>query len=132
GFPGETDEEFEAGYDFVASIPVDHMHVFPYSDRPGTAASKMPDKVTAEVKNLRGEKLRQLSEGKWRAHLSRFAGRELAVLFEGGRAREKGVSAGTSDNYIRVIVPADETLANQLVRTKILSAEGKSLRGETV
>ena len=130
GFPGETEEEFEAGYDFLVSIPVDHMHVFPYSDRPGTVASEMPGKIGAEVKAARGEKFRQLSERKWMAHLSCFAGQKLSVLFEGGRSREFGVSAGTSDNYIRVIVKADEALANQLKTVKILSAEGKSLRGE--
>lgn len=130
GFPGETEEEFESGYDFIASIPVDHMHVFPYSDRPGTAASEMPDKVDAAVKCERGDKLRQLSEKKWSAHISRFVGRELSVLFEGGRSREFGVSAGTADNYIRVTVNADGVLANQLKTVKILSVEGKSLRGE--
>ena len=132
GFPGETKEEFASGYEFIASLSVDHMHVFPYSDRPGTAASEMPDKVSPEVKAERGEKLRRLSEEKWKSHISRFVGRELSVLFESGRAREKGVSAGTADNYIRVIVPADETLANQLRPVKILSIEGKSLRGEAV
>jgi len=130
GFPGETEEEFEAGYDFIVSIPVDHMHVFPYSDRPGTAASEMPGKIGAEAKAARGEKFRQLSERKWLAHLSRFAGRELSVLFEGGRSREFGVSVGTADNYIRVTVNADGALANQLKTVKILSVEGKSLRGE--
>ncbi len=129
GFPGETEEEFQIGYDFIASVPVDHMHVFPYSDRPGTAAEAMPDKVPMEVKNERGEKFRQLSEQKWKAHLAKFLDRELSVLFEAGRSREKGVSAGTSDNYIRVIVPAEEGLGNQLKRVKILSAEGKSLSG---
>ena len=132
GFPGETEEEFASGYAFIASVPVDHMHVFPYSDRPGTAASEMPDKINSEIKNERGEKLRCLSEEKWDAHLSRFVGRELSVLFESGRCREKGVSAGTADNYIRVTVPANENLAHQLRPIKILSVEGKSLRGEAV
>ncbi|HLG93974.1 MAG TPA: radical SAM protein, partial [candidate division Zixibacteria bacterium] len=132
GFPGETQEEFEAGYDFIASMPVDHMHVFPYSDRPGTAASEMPDKVVPEIKAERGAKLRRLSEEKWRSHISSFVGREFSVLFEAGRSREKGVSSGTADNYIRVTVTADENLANQLKPVKILSAEGKSLRGEVV
>lgn len=130
GFPGETDEEFISGYELIASLPVDHMHVFPYSDRPGTAASEMPDKIGSDVKNERGEKLRLLSEQKWKSHISRFVGRELPVLFESGCSREKGVSAGTADNYIRVTVPVDENLANQLKQVKILSVEGKSLRGE--
>jgi threonylcarbamoyladenosine tRNA methylthiotransferase MtaB len=129
GFPGETEEEFTAGYDFISSVPVDHMHVFPYSDRPGTAAENMPGKVSTEVKSARGEKLRVLSEGKWKAHLARFVGRELSVLFESGRAREKGVSAGTSDNYIRVIVPFEDGLANQLRRVKVSRIDGKSLSG---
>jgi threonylcarbamoyladenosine tRNA methylthiotransferase MtaB len=108
------------------------MHVFPYSDRPATATSEMPDKINSEIKNERGEKLRCLSEEKWDAHLSRFVGRELSVLFESGRCREKGVSAGTADNYIRVTVPANENLAHQLRPIKILSVEGKNLRGEAV
>ncbi len=129
GFPGETEEEYAAGYDFIAAVPVDHMHVFPYSDRPGTAAEKMPDKISNEVKNARGEKFRLLSEEKWKVHLSRFVGRELSVLFENGRARERGVSAGTSDNYIRVTVPVDEKLANQLRPVRVTGIEGKSLSG---
>jgi threonylcarbamoyladenosine tRNA methylthiotransferase MtaB len=129
GFPGETGEEFTSGYDFITSVPVDHMHVFPYSDRPGTAAEAMADKVPVEVKNERGEKFRKLSEQKWKAHLERFVDRELSVLFEAGRSRERGVSAGTSDNYIRVTVPADAGLANQLRQVKILAAESKSLNG---
>jgi threonylcarbamoyladenosine tRNA methylthiotransferase MtaB len=130
GFPGETEEEFEAGYNFIASVPIDHMHVFPYSDRPGTAATEMPNKVDSTIKNDRSEKLRKLSEKKWSAHISRFVGLELSVLFEGGRSREFGVSAGTADNYIRVTVNANGALANQLKTVKILSVEGKSLRGE--
>lgn len=129
GFPGETEEEFASGYEFIASVPVNHMHVFPYSDRPGTAAERMPEKVSPAVKDERGEKLRQLSEKKWTTHLRKFVGKELSVLFEAGRSRETGISAGTSDNYIRVTVPAKEGLANRLRRVKILSAEGKSLSG---
>lgn len=132
GFPGETEDEFESGYELIASLPVDHMHVFPYSDRPGTAASLMAEKISSDIKTKRCEKLRLLSEEKWRSHISRFVGRELSVLFEAGRAREKGVSAGTSDNYIRVTVPADERLTNQLKRVTILSVEGKSLRGAVI
>ncbi len=57
GFPGETDEDFQANLDYLPGCPLSHIHVFPYSDRPGTVASAMTEKVDGAIVRARGHAL---------------------------------------------------------------------------
>lgn len=104
GFPGETEKNFENTVDLVNSIPFSYLHVFPYSDRPGTAASTMKGKVPAEVKSRRAAVLREIGVRKRQSFAEKFTGKRLSVLVESRKDREKGCFKGFSENYIPVLV----------------------------
>lgn len=104
GFPGETDQNFENTVKLVRSLPFAYLHVFPYSDRPRTAASAMTGKVPDKVKSARAALLRDIGREKRELFAGRFVGRELAVLVEGRKDRDTGCLQGFTDNYIPVLV----------------------------
>jgi threonylcarbamoyladenosine tRNA methylthiotransferase MtaB len=99
GFPGETDEDFAANVEYLPSSPLTHLHVFPYSDRPGTVASILPGKVHGSVVRARGSELRRIG-----AELTRRF-RELQVgTVRPGLTLEDGTLVVT-DNYLKVRIP---------------------------
>ena len=100
GTRGETDEFFEEAYEFIASLPISQLHVFSYSERPGTAALRIPHVVDAQAKRERSKRLLALSEEKRKAHYRQFIGAERTVLWE--HLREGKPLMGWTDNYIRV------------------------------
>ncbi len=118
GFPGETDELFDQTYQFLDSLPFSYLHIFPYSDRPGTDASKMDGKVSPQVKAEREHRLKQLSDKKHRQFYLSHLGKEYNVLFE---ARNKeGKILGFTDNYIKVETDYDPSLVNQIRRVRLV------------
>ena len=120
GTRGETPECFEECYEFLQSLDVTQLHVFPYSERPGTAALKIPYVVPEVEKKRRSKLLLDLSEEKTHAFYQRHIGMEAEVLFEKA-ARGKAMH-GFTKNYIRVELPpaeADPTLDNQLVNLRL-------------
>ncbi len=118
GFPGETDELFDQTYSFLESIPVSFLHIFPYSDRPGTDASQIPGKVTPQVKEERELRLKALSDRRHRQFYLDHLGKEYKVLFE---ARNKdGKILGFTDNYIKVELDFDSSLVNQIRTVRLL------------
>lgn len=120
GTRGETPEFFEETYDFLKGLDVTHLHVFPYSERPGTAALRIPYVVTDRDKKLRSKRLLDLSDEKQQAFYERFIGSEAEVLFE--KAPKGKAMHGFTKNYIRVELPASlssEELDNQLVMVKL-------------
>lgn len=104
GFPGETEENFDNTVALVESLPFSYIHVFPYSDRPGTAASAMQGKVPAEVKNRRAAVLRDIGMKKRKSFAEKFTGKRLSVLLEGRKDRETGFFKGFSESYVPVLV----------------------------
>jgi threonylcarbamoyladenosine tRNA methylthiotransferase MtaB len=113
GFPGETDEDFAANVAYLPSSPLTHLHVFPYSDRPGTEASSIPDKVHGAIVRDRGAQLRSI-------------GAELAARFRAAQAGsirpgltlEDGTLVVT-DNYLKVrIEPGTPRNTRVLVRLR--------------
>ena len=130
GFSGETDQQFENTCSFIISSPISYLHVFSYSDRKGTEASSMPDKIPADVIHKRSENLHDLGKEKWRGYLDRFVGRELDVLIENRRDRYTGKLTGLSDNYIRVLLEGDDDLKNTIVPINIIKREGNKLIGQ--
>jgi threonylcarbamoyladenosine tRNA methylthiotransferase MtaB len=87
GFPGETDAEFQETLEFVSRMPFTYLHVFTYSERPGTPSASMPGRVPWEVRKERTRQLRRLAAEKNLAFRRRFLGRTLsAVTLDGGRA----------------------------------------------
>ena len=104
GTRGETPEYFEETYRLLDSLPVTQLHVFPYSERPGTAALKIPYVVDAKDKKIRSQRLLDMSEEKTQAFYASHIGKVKEVLFEKA-PRGKAMHAFT-DNYIRVELPA--------------------------
>jgi threonylcarbamoyladenosine tRNA methylthiotransferase MtaB len=127
GFPGEDEKAFENTLEFVESLPVAYLHVFPYSERPGTAAMKLPDRVPDPVKSLRGRKLRALGQRKRRAFAERFLGKTLAVLVEDRRDRSTGMLKGFSRNYVPVLIEkGDSSLVNREIDVVVMdTTEGR-------
>ncbi|MCX6594924.1 MAG: tRNA (N(6)-L-threonylcarbamoyladenosine(37)-C(2))-methylthiotransferase MtaB [Acidobacteria bacterium] len=85
GFPGETDAEFDESFAFIESLPFTYLHVFTYSERPGTRAAESDARVPWEVRKERTRRLRELSEQQGRAFRQRMLGRKLSVVTQGGR-----------------------------------------------
>ncbi|GFN34710.1 tRNA (N(6)-L-threonylcarbamoyladenosine(37)-C(2))-methylthiotransferase MtaB [Tepidimicrobium xylanilyticum] len=101
GFPGETDEEFNETYQFVKDIHFSRIHVFKYSPRKGTPASKFKDQIHGDIKNERSDRLIHLGEELMKDFNKRFVGRTLEVLLED---KKDGFIEGYTTNYIRVKV----------------------------
>ena len=99
GFPGETDEDFQANLDYLPRSPLSHIHVFPYSDRPGTAASAMTEKVDGAIIRARGARLRTIG-----AELSRRFRESQTGSIRPGLTLEDGTLVVT-DNYLKVRIP---------------------------
>ncbi|MBN1662509.1 MAG: tRNA (N(6)-L-threonylcarbamoyladenosine(37)-C(2))-methylthiotransferase MtaB [Deltaproteobacteria bacterium] len=117
GFPGEDKAAFENTRRFIEEIPVAYLHVFPYSERPGTAATALPGKVREADKKERAEILRNLGKKKRAAFGEQFIGRELTVLVERGKKINPAGMTGFSGNYIPVVIlSGGDDLANQIVR----------------
>ena len=125
GFPGETEAHFQETYELVEDLPLTYLHVFAYSDRPGTRASKMASKVPPEVIDDRSLRLRALGAQKRRAFEERFRGNELHALLLRQRSPDGRLTALTG-NYIEVLVEADERLINRFVyvRPETVRPEG--------
>ena len=130
GFPGETDEQFENSCQFVHTSPINYLHVFSYSDRKGTEASSMPDKVTPQVIHKRSEIMHALGKEKWRKYIQGFVGQTLRVLLENRRDRKTGMLTGLSDNYIRVLLDGDDSFKNEIIPVQIIDRHENRLLGE--
>ena len=126
GFPGETDPEFEFTYGFIEKSPLAYLHVFPYSERPGTAAAACADRVPPAVVSARGARLRALGRALSLRYRRRFVGRTLRVLALRER-RPDGRVRALSDNFIDCGVdPGGRTegdLFNRLVEVRITAAD---------
>jgi threonylcarbamoyladenosine tRNA methylthiotransferase MtaB len=130
GFPGETDEEFEECLALVQQLPLHHLHVFTYSQRPGTPAAEMPSQVPHEVKIARNHRLRDLSEVKRTRFARSQIGQRLGVVFERPAHGRPGHLDGLSDNYLRVVVPGPEDLLGALEQVEVTGAVGDELQGQ--
>ena len=131
GCRGETPECFEETYEFLKGLDVTQLHVFPYSERPGTSALSIPYVVTEKDKKLRSKLLLDLSDEKTIAFYQQHVGQEAEVLFE--KATRGRAMHGFTRNYIRVELSpkdADPSLDNQLVRVKLgeLTVDKQSLK----
>jgi threonylcarbamoyladenosine tRNA methylthiotransferase MtaB len=124
GFPGESDVDFQANLDYLARSPLSHLHVFPYSDRPGTAASVMRGKVDGAVTRERGLQLRAVgSELTRRFHSAQHGTIRPGLTLEDG-------TLVVTDNYLKVRIPAG-LRRNQRVNVRLLSV-GSVMVGELV
>jgi threonylcarbamoyladenosine tRNA methylthiotransferase MtaB len=119
GFPGETGEEFERSRQFIASLPFTYLHVFTYSERPGTPAADCPDQVPVPVRKERNRVLRELAAEKNFAFRRAMVGRTVSVV-----TLEQGA---LSDNFLKVELSAPRA-ANRLLEVRIGAVTTSGLR----
>ncbi len=112
GFPDETEEDFMETYQFLNDLDISYLHVFTYSERANTAAAEMGEVVPMEVRRQRNEMLRILSQKKRMAFTAPFLGTIRSVLFE--HSKEDNRMSGFTDNYIKISLPHDGGLINQI------------------
>ena len=120
GCRGETPECFEETYEFLDRLDITQLHVFPYSERPGTSALSIPYVVEEREKKSRSKHLLDLSDRKTEAFYRRYIGSEAEVLFE--KAPRGKAMHGFTRNYIRVELPAlnaDPSLDNKIVGVRL-------------
>lgn len=130
GTRGETEEYFERSHDFLQGLDVTQLHVFSYSERPGTQALKIDYVVPPQEKHRRSQRLLELSDGKLHAFYVLHVGQTMPVLLE--RPKPGMPMHGFTPNYIRVEVPHDDALDNRVVNVRLgdFNAEGTALQGE--
>ena len=120
GCRGETPECFEETYTFLDSLDVTQLHVFPYSERPGTSALSIPYVVSDADKRERSQRLLALSDEKTHAFYQKYIGQDAEVLFE--KATRGRAMHGFTRNYIRVELSpamAREDYDNQLIQVRL-------------
>lgn len=117
GTRGETEAYFETAYEFIAGLDITQLHVFSYSERPGTQALKIEHVVSPEEKHKRSQRLLALSDEKMQTFYARHIGQEVSVLME--KTKSGMPMHGFTANYIRVEVESDNALDNKLVQVRL-------------
>jgi len=129
GFPGEGEDEFRRTFHLLEELPLTYLHVFPFSPREGTPASRFPERVDGNTIKLRGKFLRTLSSKKRENFYQSYLNRTLQVLVEAKRDKETYLLKGLSRNYIPIFVNADDKFINQEVTVRVLSVTEEKVRG---
>ncbi|MBQ9639937.1 MAG: tRNA (N(6)-L-threonylcarbamoyladenosine(37)-C(2))-methylthiotransferase MtaB [Bacteroidaceae bacterium] len=129
GTRGETAELFQESCQFIQSLPISQLHVFSYSERPGTRALQIPHAVSPQEKHERSQQLHALSDEKLHQFYAAHSGQTRPVLFE--HAPRTKPMHGFTDNYIRVEIPNTPTLAGHIQPTLLgdFNTKGDALRG---
>ncbi len=129
GFPGESEADFERGFERLAAMPFTYFHVFPYSVRRGTTAAKASDPVDRKVIAARAARLRELGEAKRSRFHDAWVGRRMKVLIEHRRDPDSGRLVGYSEQYARVVVDGTDRLMNQIVTVDGVGRAGELVAG---
>jgi len=139
GFPGETDEEFQATLDTVRQARFSRLHVFRFSRRPGTPAADMPGQVAAAVKKARSEEIIGLGLRLGREFHESLVGQTLEVLVERagpdrpeGQVACDGEAEGLTDNYVRVMIRGPAGEPNDLVPVRVEEATSHGVAGHVL
>jgi threonylcarbamoyladenosine tRNA methylthiotransferase MtaB len=117
GFPGETEADFDETYSFLEELELSYLHVFSFSERPGTVAAELPGKVPPAEKEKRSKKLIELSGKKHFDFCNKNIGTESEIYFE--HTRVAGSITGFTPNYIKVEYPWESKLAGKIVRARL-------------
>ncbi|MCI8291418.1 MAG: tRNA (N(6)-L-threonylcarbamoyladenosine(37)-C(2))-methylthiotransferase MtaB [Clostridia bacterium] len=125
GFPNETDNDFESTYEYLKKIKFYKTHVFKYSPRKGTVASKMKNQIPGDVKEERSKRLIELSTENQNEYLKDYIDKKVDVLFE---EREDDFLKGHTANYIMVKSIQDDDKLNKIVTVNIKSFENEFLK----
>ena len=131
GFAGETDAIFEETVAFLKSIDVSYFHVFTYSERANTTALELDGIVPQEIRQQRNKVLSILSEKKRRTFYRQFVGQEMVIIPEDDN--KDGFMHGFTENYLKVAIPYNHDLVNQMTKVKLTGFDEKGyLSGELV
>lgn len=123
GFPGESEDDFRQTYDLLARLKPAFLHIFPFSERPGTPAVDMPDKVPSYISSQRVEHLEELCEELHHDFCATYQGSEADVLFES--TMRGGMMFGYTGNYVRVKAPYDKNLINKICRVRLTEIDSE-------
>jgi len=129
GFPGETDEDFAATVEMCRRIGFGRIHVFRYSDRPGTAAAAMPDKCGTHIAIPRVERMQRLAAELASDYHEQFVGRDVEVLVESRRSGKTNRLSGVTPRYVRVILDGPDAIMGRIVTARITSAAADHVEG---
>lgn len=134
GFPGETDDMYRAGFDFIRDIGFAELHVFPYSKRTGTPAARMEEQVPDEIKEERVASLIELSNELLQEYSHRFVGEVLEVIPEEvcKDDSDSGWVMGHSDNYLKIAFQGTPDMIGKVCRVRLDSVETDHCRGTFV
>ena len=121
GFPEETEDDFLETYNFLLNLNISYLHVFTYSERDNTKSSKMDNIVPIQVKARRSKMLRALSEKKKRIFYESQINKIKYVLFE--TENKSGYIYGFTENYIKVKIPWNPYLCNQIIKVKLIEID---------
>ncbi|MFW5887484.1 MAG: tRNA (N(6)-L-threonylcarbamoyladenosine(37)-C(2))-methylthiotransferase MtaB [Bacteriovoracia bacterium] len=128
GFPGETQDEFEQAYEWIKQSSITHLHIFPYSKREGTKASKLSGHLSNAIKKERAKRLRKLAEDKLDQFARKFIGTSQNVLFE--KKNDQGFWNGLTPQFLRIEVPDQGIdLNNAIKEVKVSSLQNGVLKG---
>jgi threonylcarbamoyladenosine tRNA methylthiotransferase MtaB len=130
GFPGETEAEFDECYAFCEEMSFAGIHVFPYSNRSGTVAARLPGQHADPVKKERVHRLIELAQHSAAEYRRGFTGREVEVLWE--TQAEDGLWEGLTDTYVRVRGASPANLHNTLTTARIIGAGDEGLLAEVI
>ena len=128
GFPGETNEDFQATYNFIKQLKINYLHVFSYSNRTGTVASEFKNQISKDIKISRSRLLQKLSNQMRFQFYKDNVGKIKKVLFESIIDQEHIV--GFTDNYIRVMVKGNKSMINKIFNVKLLFVGENKVFGE--
>jgi threonylcarbamoyladenosine tRNA methylthiotransferase MtaB len=122
GHPGEQEEDFRATEALVEALPLSYLHVFPYSERRGTEATRLPARVPRRTIRERSARLRELGQAKNLEFRRRLVGQRPDVLVLAARDRETGFLAGLTANYVEVLFDGPADLARTFARVRLSAA----------
>lgn len=125
GARGETPEEWNNSIKFIESLDVTRLHVFPYSERPGTAALLLGDVVGKEERNVRTSRLIEVSDRKLHDFMHSNIDLRRPVLWE--HQVKEGLMSGLTDNYLRVVAPYDESLINSISDVRLVEVDSSGI-----
>jgi threonylcarbamoyladenosine tRNA methylthiotransferase MtaB len=128
GFPGETEEDFLNTYNFLRDLDISYLHVFTYSERPGTHAINLPGQVYIFERKRRNNILRNLSNRKRELFYHKMTGKDLDILFEA--ENHNGIIRGFSSNYVKVAAAFNPDFINTISRVRIKNVENLICTGE--
>ena len=135
GARGETEDEWRNSVKFIESVPFTRLHIFPYSERPGTKALLLGGEVNKHIRHMRVDELQKISDRRLSEFMASYSGKVRDVLWEHPSDDNPGIMHGHTDNYIRVTAPAAEAMFNRVTAARLLDrdiSQAETLRAEPI